>query len=65
MDIGDYSIPEGWESMTCIYNCGFVLVWELGSPEGTLVLPVMTGHLEQHKTPRPSLRDWFTNRKGK
>ena len=28
MKVGDYDIPEDWESMSCIYNCGYLLVWE-------------------------------------
>lgn len=30
MKVGEYDIPDNWESMTCIYNCGFILVWERG-----------------------------------
>lgn len=30
MKIGEYEIPPDWESMSCIHNCGFVLVWERG-----------------------------------
>jgi hypothetical protein len=30
MKLGEYEIPPNWESMSCIHNCGFVLVWERG-----------------------------------
>jgi hypothetical protein len=29
-----YEIPEGMESMTCINNCGFIIIWQIGKSEG-------------------------------
>ena len=33
MKIGEYDIPEGWESMSCFNNCGFILIWQVGEGE--------------------------------
>lgn len=65
MELGDYIIPEGWESMSCIYNCGFFLVWQQGSPEGDKVGMVMDGHLSGHTEIRPTFMDWFRYGRGK
>ena len=29
-----YEIPEGYESMTCVHNCGFIIIWKSGNHEG-------------------------------
>ena len=29
-----YEIPEGMESMSCIHNCGFIILWNVGAHEG-------------------------------
>lgn len=29
-----YEVPEGMESMTCINNCGFIILWSVGSSDG-------------------------------
>lgn len=29
-----YEIPEGMESMTCMNNCGFIIIWPVGGHEG-------------------------------
>lgn len=29
-----YEIPEGMESMSCINNCGFIIIWQVGRSEG-------------------------------
>jgi len=65
MELGDYIIPEGWESMSCIYNCGFFLVWQHGTPEEKNVGMVMSGHLEGHGDDKASFLSWIWNRKGK
>jgi hypothetical protein len=62
MRIGEYDIPEDWESMSCIYNCGFVLVWQRGKSfdSGTQ----MDRHiLIEHTQPMPSFMDWFRFRR--
>jgi hypothetical protein len=59
MQVGEYDIPEGWDSMTCIYNCGFILIWQMGSPEADNVGTLMRLHLGIHDSPKPSIRDWF------
>jgi hypothetical protein len=64
MNIYDYEIPEGWESMTCIYNCGFLIAWEQGSPEAQHAGNVMDGHLAGHEAPKPTLWDLIRFRKG-
>jgi len=65
MELGDYIIPEVWESMYCIYNCGFFLVWKQGSPEEKNVGTVMEGHLDGHNEVRPSFMDWLRYGRGK
>jgi hypothetical protein len=62
MQIGEYEIPEDWESMTCIYNCGFILVWKRGlsNDSGNQ----MDRHiLLSHTGPLPSFMDWFRFRR--
>lgn len=29
-----YEVPEGMESMSCIYNCGFIILWAVGKDDG-------------------------------
>lgn len=65
MEIAGYEIPSGWESLTCIYDCGFFIVWEVGSPESHHAMFVMEGHLEGHKAIRPTFLDWFRYGRGK
>lgn len=59
MQVGEYEIPEGWDSMTCIYSCGFILIWKMGSPESEGVGTVMNLHLTLHDSPKPTIKDWF------
>lgn len=65
MELGQYDIPEGYESMTCIHNCGFFIVWASGSPESHYVMEVMNGHLAGHKEIKPSFLDWLRYGRGK
>ncbi len=65
MQVGEYNIPEGWESMSCYYNCGFLLVWEVGSPESLNAGIVMEGHLDGHRESPPSFLEWFKDWKGR
>jgi|TARA_R110000868_G_scaffold74293_5_gene214771 hypothetical protein len=64
MRVGEYDIPEGYESMSCIYDCGFLLVWQNGSPESLNAGLVMDGHLAGHEAPKPSIWDFFRFGKG-
>ena len=62
MQIGEYDIPEDWESMTCIYNCGYILVWQRGKSNNSGL--AMDSHiLIEHTDPIPSFWDWFRFRK--
>jgi hypothetical protein len=65
MQVGEYNIPEGWESMSCFYNCGFLMVWEIGSPQSLSAGTVMEAHLEGHKGTPLSFLDWFRDWKGR
>lgn len=65
MQVGEYNIPEGWESMSCFYNCGFLMVWEVGSLQSLSAGTVMEAHLEGHKESPPSFLDWFRDWKGR
>lgn len=51
MKVGDYDIPEDWESMSCIYNCGYLLVWERalggGDVGGQMDAHIATEHSKQ------------------
>lgn len=29
-----YEIPEGMESLSCIFNCGFIILWAVGNDDG-------------------------------
>lgn len=29
-----YEVPEGMESMSCINNCGFIILWAVGNYHG-------------------------------
>lgn len=29
-----YEIPEGMESMSCMNNCGFIIIWQVGKSDG-------------------------------
>jgi len=65
MIIGEYDIPEGFESMTCIYNCGFILVWSHAEGAGDVV-GVMNNHLAlTHIKPEMPLLHRFFLRRGK
>lgn len=46
-----YEIPEGFESMTCIYNCGFILIWSLKDGARD-VGSVMDTHIAEHHADR-------------
>lgn len=60
MRVGDYDIPEDWESMSCVYNCGYVLVWKRSPIAGTDAGSQMDLHmLINHKKPFPSFADWL------
>jgi hypothetical protein len=59
MEIAGFDIPSGWESMSCIHDCGFFIVWKIGSPESFNVAMVMEGHLEGHEAIRPTFWDWL------
>ena len=62
MRVGEYEIPEHWESMSCIYNCGFILVWERGKSYDSGL--AMDAHIElEHIKPLPSFFDWFRFRR--
>lgn len=62
MRIGDYDIPEDWESMSCIYNCGYILVWKRGQTYDTGL--TMEAHIMlEHEKPMPSFFDWFRFRR--
>lgn len=50
MKIGDFDIPEDWETMTCIYECGFILIWERKSGGGD-VGDTMERHLVLEHSP--------------
>ena len=68
MRVGDYEIPENWESMSCMYNCGYILVWERKVNGGSDAGSEMERHIIIHHTyPLPSLWDWFRGfrRRGK
>jgi len=65
MIIGDYEIPEGFESMSCIYNCGFILVWSHKEGAGD-VGSVMDNHIAlTHIKPEMPLLHRFFLRKEK
>jgi hypothetical protein len=40
-----YEIPEGYESMSCFHNCGFIIIWQSGKHQG--VGEKMDAHLEE------------------
>jgi hypothetical protein len=62
MRVGEYDIPEHWESMSCIYNCGFILVWERGKSYDSGL--AMDAHIEmEHIKPLPSFFDWLRFRR--
>ena len=65
MQVGEYDIPEGWESMSCFYNCGYLLVWKVGSPEADNAGILIEGHYEQHKESTPTFGDWLKYWKGR
>jgi hypothetical protein len=57
MRVGEYEIPPDWESMSCIYNCGYVLVWERGKSFSSG--SQMDEHLLIHHSGPQSFFDWF------
>ena len=63
MRVGDYDIPEEYESMSCIHNCGFILVWERALGAGN-VGDVMDTHLANEHAER-EFPLFFRFRKGK
>lgn len=63
MIVGEYEIPEGYESMSCIYNCGFILVWSLSETIGD-VGGVMDTHIADAHTAK-EFPMFFKFRKGK
>jgi hypothetical protein len=65
MNVNDYEIPEGWESMSCYHNCGFLIAWQLGSPEGRHAGDVMEGHLAGHDAKKLTIWDIIRYGRGK
>lgn len=58
MRVGDYEVPAGWETMSCIYNCGFVLMWKQN--EYTDAGFVMDRHITlAHPEPQTSMFNWM------
>jgi hypothetical protein len=60
MKVYGYEIPEGTESMSCIYSCGFLLVWLQGEGAGA-GNAMMEHYMEDHKPPLPTLQDWISS----
>jgi hypothetical protein len=63
MYIGDKEIGEGWESMSCPFCDGFIVVWEAGV--GSLFDPTLpfAKHMKEiHQTPIPDLTGWRRKR---
>jgi hypothetical protein len=29
-----FELPDGYESISCIHNCGYFVVWKIGASEG-------------------------------
>ena len=58
MIVGGHDIPEDWESMTCIYNCGYILVWKRGQAFDS-GLQMETHIYLEHERPLPTFLDWF------
>jgi hypothetical protein len=57
MDIGDHEIGEGWESMTCPYLDGFIVIWEVGQDLDPTV--AFAEHMNRvHKIHFPDLNIW-------
>lgn len=68
MQVGDWEIPEDYESMTCIYNCGYILVWKRSPLGGSDAGNEMDKHIIiNHSYPIPTVWEWFKGfrRKGK
>lgn len=62
MKFGEYEVPDDWESMSCIYNCGYVLVWRRGGGHDSGLQ--MDSHIYlEHERPMPNLWDWFRFRR--
>ena len=57
MKIGDYDIPPDWESMSCVYNCGFILVWERGKSFGAGLQ--MDEHIRLTHPEPSNIFNWF------
>jgi hypothetical protein len=49
MIVGGHEIPEGFESMSCVYNCGFILVWNILEDVGD-VGGIMDTHIAEKHT---------------
>lgn len=63
MIVGNHEIPEGYESMSCIHNCGFILVWSLSEVIGD-VGGIMDTHIAEVHT-EIEFPMFFKFRKGK
>jgi len=57
MFIGDKEIGEGWESMTCPFADGFMLIWEVGQ-EIDPTVPFMEHMRVVHGIFMPDLSRW-------
>jgi hypothetical protein len=63
MFIGDKEIGEGWESMSCPFCEGFIVIWEVGA--GLLFDPTIpfSAHMaEVHRIKVPDLTGWRRKR---
>lgn len=57
MELNDYEIGEGWESMTCPYLDGFVVLWEVGIGDDPTI--AFSEHMKTvHQIPFPDLIVW-------
>lgn len=43
MKVNNWEVPEGYESMTCFRNCGFIVIWAHG--EGNRAMEDIQKHL--------------------
>jgi hypothetical protein len=46
--------------MSCIYSCGFLLVWLQGEGAGA-GNAMMEHYMESHQPPLPTLQDWISS----
>lgn len=57
MEIGDHEIGEGWESMTCPYLDGFIVLWESGMDSDPTI--AFSEHMKSnHSVNIPDLTIW-------